>query len=524
MFNKKKKSLRLLRSQLRGAKILRSENRPFFVGNIISNLDNIQLKLSGRDLPKSLVGSHGEHAEVLLRQILLKNHSSICTGVMQSIGQGKPVKVPVPKLWARSLENEGANINHAACSWELYKYSMICLLKGIVKTGMLLLQYKLPSVVRGPHVVFLNLSQQNLPAGNLKKSYDVISWYKRSKLVDADAKIVWAQVNGYHDHQIMPDVYVNRNIFPKVKTVLEYSLFFLKSLWAFGNASIGMLVGKWWYGLLFDESVRLNYVSIVKSNNLAEQYFIPNSNWYHKPLWTYEVERKGSIVSLYYYSTNIEKIEYGGHDIPEPYGLKTMKWNNFIVWDKQQQDFLEKYCPKAKFKIVGPIDYLDCDQAISVDGSGLKIAVFDVTPTRPVIYTRMGCAIPPYYSPELYLNFIGDISLLKKEYDIDLLWKRKRAQSSGMMEKYFTIRVNNIFETVNIKAIEPCISARRLIEKCDAVISMPFTSTSIIAKELGKPSIFYDASSSIEKKESHGIPVLQTREELNKWLLTLKIK
>ena len=48
---------------------------------------------------------------------------------------------------------------------------------------------------------------------------------------------------------------------------------------------------------------------------------------------------------------------------------------------------------------------------------------------------------------------------------------------------------------------------------CDLVISMPFTSTAIIAKELGKPSIFYDASASIEKNESHGIPVLKNKEE-----------
>jgi polysaccharide biosynthesis PFTS motif protein len=52
---------------------------------------------------------------------------------------------------------------------------------------------------------------------------------------------------------------------------------------------------------------------------------------------------------------------------------------------------------------------------------------------------------------------------------------------------------------------------------------MPFTSTAIIAKELGKPSIFYDASASIEKNESHGIPVLKNKEELKNWYRSLNI-
>ena len=81
---------------------------------------------------------------------------------------------------------------------------------------------------------------------------------------------------------------------------------------------------------------------------------------------------------------------------------------------------------------------------------------------------------------------------------IDLLWKQKRIvgrefTSNGFLKKRDRI-INQFFET-----IDSSVSARRLIEECDAIISMPFTSTAIIGKELGKPSIFYDASASIEE-------------------------
>ena len=89
--------------------------------------------------------------------------------------------------------------------------------------------------------------------------------------------------------------------------------------------------------------------------------------------------------------------------------------------------------------------------------------------------------------------------------------------SNGFLKKRDHI-INQFFE-----AIDSGVSARRLIEECDAIISMPFTSTAIIGKELGKPSIFYDASASIEQYESHGIPVLKSKDELKSWYRSLNL-
>ena len=61
-------------------------------------------------------------------------------------------------------------------------------------------------------------------------------------------------------------------------------------------------MGKWWYGFLYKESVFLNYVRLLNNDQLADDYFFSNSNWFYKPLWAYETEKKGSTVSLFYYS------------------------------------------------------------------------------------------------------------------------------------------------------------------------------------------------------------------------------
>ena len=200
-----------------------------------------------------------------------------------------------------------------------------------------------------------------------------------------------------------------------------------------------------------------------------------------------------------------------------------MQWTSFIVWDKQQKDFIMQYCPNAEYKIVGSIDFSDSNIMINDYGSKAKIAVFDVTPYRPIQYIGSGYALPPYWSFELSFKFFSDISSLQKKSNITLLWKKKRKVKYTHINRGFPIMLNKYLDKKNIILVDPEISARKLIEKCDVVISMPFTSTAIIGKELGKPSIFYDASASIEQNESHGIPVLKSKDELKNWYHSLNI-
>jgi len=520
----RKKHFRRLRAQLKGARTLRKENRPFFVEKAVSDLTDVHLGLNEKDFPRSLVGSHSAHAEILLRQILLKNYKRICSLIMQSKGSGEPASLPAPNSWVNSLESGGLQVNQLGSKITLYKFSAFCLLKGFAKTGLLLLQYKLPALAGKPYALFLDLSPNNLPLSGQKKSYDIISWYKSSKIKKPDVQEIWAQIRKKNIHPIPPDVIVCRNIFPCFKKWSNYFQYFYKSFMAFLITCFGMIRGKWWYGLLYEESALLHYVDVLSDQDLAREYLLHNSNWFHKSLWTYEAEIKGSDVCLYYYSTNMEKFNFGVYQKIDDYGLKIMQWNRIIVWDAQQRDYLKQYCPNAEYQIVGLISFSDSDTIINNYGSGVKIAVFDVTPTRPILYTSMGYALPPYWSTELSLKFFSDIASLQTINDTTLLWKRKRTVGHSFINRGFILRLDKYLQEKKIISVDPTISARRLIEKCDVVISMPFTSTSVIGKELGKPSIFYDASASIEQNESHGIPVLKSKDELKNWYHSLNIE
>jgi len=427
--------------------------------------------------------------------------------------------LPIPDSWVCSLESSGINVSRLGCKISLYKFSALSAVKGVAKTALLLLQYKLPAVTGKPYAVFLNLTSNTLPVSGQAKSYDIISWYKKSRIKKPEIQEIWAEVRKTSFRQVSSDIYIYEKIFPHFTKWLNYIQYFYKSCMSIAITFAGTIRGKWWYGPLHEESALLHYVSVFDDQDLAREYFFHNSASFHRPLWTYEAVMKGADVSLYYFSTNIESFQWR-HRRADSDLLKTMQWRNVIVWDKQQRDFLKRYCPGTDYQVVGSIDFADSSTIFKANVLGFNIAIFDVTPTRPVFYTGYGWAIAPYWSEKLAMQFFCDIGKIVDPNKVNLLWKQKRIVNRTFIGKGF-IGKRDLIINKYFTAVDPAMSAKRLIEGSDAVIAMPFTSTAIIGKELGKPSIYYDASGSIVKDNRHGIPVLKNRHELTTWYNTL---
>jgi polysaccharide biosynthesis PFTS motif protein len=49
---------------------------------------------------------------------------------------------------------------------------------------------------------------------------------------------------------------------------------------------------------------------------------------------------------------------------------------------------------------------------------------------------------------------------------------------------------------------------------------MPFTSTALLGREMGKPSIYYDPHGLVQKDDraAHGIPIVTGPDELHAWI------
>jgi len=518
----KKRRFKILLTQLRGAKKLRERDDPFFVANIISDLTEVPLGLKDIDFPKALVGVHTSKAEVLLRQIFLNYYRKICFAVMQSIGNGKPVALPLPSNWIYHLTLNGVNCSTFWCQALLYFSALKQIALGFTIYIYLTVQVNNPKIFACPYVEFLGLEKSNLPIREKKESYDIISWYKESNIRNPHIEKIWVQARVEKKYKQDSDLIISHTVFPAFRSLSSFLRFLIAGATALVISILGVLRGKWWYGFLCAESINLHYVNSLNKECLAVEYFFNNSNWFHKPLWTYEAEKRGALVSMYYYSTNIEAFQIYEYEMKETYGLKSMFWNSFIVWDKQQKDYLKRFCPDSNYRIVGLINFSDSPNTVSINSSFFNIAVFDVTPTRPSFYTGLGMTIPPYYSEQLVLKFFLDIENVTKNKNVNLLWKQKRFVGKAFVSPGFIKKRNQIINR-SLISIEPSVSANYLINHSDAVISIPFTSTAVIGKNNGLPSVYYDASGKLQLKESHGIPVLKSKDELENWWHSLNI-
>jgi polysaccharide biosynthesis PFTS motif protein len=227
---------------------------------------------------------------------------------------------------------------------------------------------------------------------------------------------------------------------------------------------------------------------------------------------------RGSFISFYFYSTNCEAFKLSDVNSTIPYGWCAMSWPKYLVWDEYQADFVRRAVGmQANIVIVGAIWFQSSTKEIS-SLDRVAVAVFDVTPHRASVYCTYGIG-SEYYTPNVALPFLEDVKNVTQRLSAFMVWKRKRniGRIAHPRYRYFS---GQLAEHSHVVIVEPDISTNRIIENCAAVISMPFTSTAVIAREMGKPSIYYDPSGllHLDDRASHGIPILSGVTQLEAWL------
>ena len=297
--------------------------------------------------------------------------------------------------------------------------------------------------------------------------------------------------------------------------------------WGIGAILIAtwdFLRGRWWHALLLNQAALAAQVRMQNPEKLAKDYLFHNSGWIYRPLWTYEAERRGARITFYFYSTNCEAFKRAEGYPPLPYGWQAMNWPHYLVWDKYQADFVRRAVgDKASISVVGQIWFSRSTMEISAfDRNG--VAVFDVTPHRSSRYQTLGLDFE-FYVPETCISFLNDIQQVTEDAGYKMLWKRKRNIGSIAHPQY-RFFAECLSESENVIIVDPDISANRVIEASTLVISMPFTSTALIARELGKPSCYYDSTGLVQKDDraAHGIEIISGPEELKRWLKGVSVE
>jgi polysaccharide biosynthesis PFTS motif protein len=521
----RRRALRRIRQAMRGSRRLREHGNVSRIARLREELTELPLDELPDGASRLLFGSGHHAAETVVRQIVLlrcANHAFV-EAVLRSIGTGRPVRTALPASWRPVLARHGFQVSRL-CGPLFAARATLILAAGLRQVVRLLasesgrkIQSKDVTAVRAAY--FDSLISGNLPCTEQgKRGHDVITWYLNGPGKAELLEEVWHDVSGAPPLSV-GHVRVRSNPAPPCPSGAYATLSFVGWFFAaFALAAVDLLRGRWWHAFVLRDAVLAAAMRLAPEERVARSYLFHNSAWFYRPLWTYEAERRGASVSLYFYSTNTQGVSQNGEACPIGYGWRAMTWPRYFVWDRGQEKFVRRAVgEKPELRVVGVISWLN-ENARLPPTPRPSLAVFDVAPLRPSTFQTLGLE-SDYYSGQAAIGFLQDVLSAAEACSVHVLWKRKREFGPTVHGRYLRV-VAQAERSSALVAIDSGVAAARLIETVDAVVSFPFTSTAIIARELGKPSCYYDSTGTVHPADpsAHGIPVISGRRNLEKWI------
>ena len=495
------------------------------------------LNIKEKCFSKHIFGEGRESAEVVCRQYLLTRVAGLKMNraLLYSLGKpSSPVVYYLPPEWRRIIRTQGFKVASVRTALRWNAFAGMMLAYGALKIVKIFLNGILVSRNRskqqlGSYVYFDGLTTGILPQpGRDGRSHDIITWYMQWAGRGTDIDTLCHGVVGAKPRAVNGTPVVA--IPAPLRSLTRFGSLASFLAWGIGAGLIAtwdFLRGRWWHAILLNQAALAAQVRMQNPERLAKDYLFHNSGWIYRPLWTYEAEKRGARIIFYFYSTNCESFKRPEGYPPLPFGWQAMNWPLYLVWDEYQADFVRRAVGEtANISVVGPI-WFHCSAMEMPAISGRGVAVFDITPTRSSLYQTLGMDFE-FYVPQICITFLRDIQSAAKDSGYLMLWKRKRKlkKESSFAHPSYLSSAERLSESENVIAVDPGISAYRVIEASTLVISMPFTSTALIARELGKPSCFYDPTGLVQKDDraAHGIEIISGVEELTRWLKGLPVK
>ena len=275
----------------------------------------------------------------------------------------------------------------------------------------------------------------------------------------------------------------------------------------------------WKYPYFFSDCLLAYTVKNLRKNDLANNYFFNQSSHIYRPYWTYIAEKKKCNIIFYFYSTNIIELCSKNMNIPDYLGWKSINWSNFYFWNNNQKDYIKRFVKSCNYKITGPINFIPTIKGNNINIDGKYILVFDIRPSRLRLYSFLGKPFD-FYTSSNTIKFINDIYNLTKKYKIKIVIKQKRFIVGGNKLEdptYFNF-LKKISENsdVIVHYGSEGDGLYEIIKKSLITISMPYTSTAIISKEINSNTVYYDPTGILRNDDfiTNNILTLNSKDNL----------
>ena len=515
---------RKTRQIIRGYRLLRKGPDPHLVSRLNCELTLLDLEVQEHKLPAFLLGPEVRRAEIAARQLFLSRlaGSRLNSEILRSIADREhKVAAPVPGTWITKLEQFGLRVEVRKCQGLFALFVLTMLARGIARFLMILTAQAeetthLQTGCR--YAQFCDLAAKNLPARTARPRYDIVSWY-----LGWDGRVehlceVRHTVRGQPNRDLdgVAVMYSRRNLpsLAGVRTRVRYAMWGARAIaWCSWQA----LRGQWLCAVLLEDAALAQQVHCLQPGSLAAEYLFNCSGIIRRPFWTYAAERMGSTVTLYFYSAGLRSCFNGTRPHYET-GLQSMTWARILVFSTHQQEYLAAATDaRVPVTLVPPINFSDVD--IDLPATERRcIAVFDVSPAR-MSYRAPLAPDDDYRVVSVGIRFLEDIYASVLSHGYTMMWKRKRPAHAIYQTGY--VRFAQAFsQRPGVIEVPPDVAAARVIRNCVAVISMPFTSTSVLGDLAGVPSVFYDPTGAVPDIDpaALGVRVVSGTRALDRWL------
>jgi polysaccharide biosynthesis PFTS motif protein len=503
----KKKNFSKRRSINRGYNQLKSEGRLESLRQLQDILTKI--KLSNTSPSTSFFHQGNFDIELSVRQYFALRilGSSFYETVLYSIGSNQSLSCPLPKEWRDALIIHGIKINNFKCVLLWHTHGLLLWGKGVLSElkSIYFLLKKQPNL--GKYIYFNELVDNNISAN--PNRHNIINWYLRWKNRNIEINSICHSACNTSDFKLGKVNIIQTDGLPKLirLELMKYLVFFVYQV----IYSFILLFFKPAYGFLLGESMKLKRVDLANDANLARDYLFHSPHLY-RPIWTYLAEDKGSRILYYDYSTNQGDFKNKhGYPVEEPWHLRS--WSHYLAWDEFHADFIRRHDKhNSVIENVGHIWFSSSGKFADIPLN--SIAVFDVSPSK----FKVNVGGSEYYNYNIVNQFLSDVQSVLNKNNISMAHKIKRTKK--FEHKRYTRRISQLTKELNYIKIYPNIDAFLVIQKTKACISIPFTSTAMIAKQEGKPSVYYDPSGMIQKDDraANDITILSGINELEDWI------
>jgi polysaccharide biosynthesis PFTS motif protein len=507
---------------LRSSYLLRKEN-PRFMMKIWEELSETKIIIKENSISKLIYGKHTKNIEIFTRQKIISWLAGFKLNKLLLIFYSYKIKIifPLPRQFQEVLNFNKFSTNTIS-SLLLYFYGLLeIFFSFIIFVKIVFFEYRNKKFILKPYVYFDNLEKKNLPINTDDKSekYDLITWYASWPENEKVDIIKYGPKNyGRLKYDNLFIDYLKYKL-PPLGSIKKLLL----TVWYFSTLFVSiksLFTRNWINAFNLSDALILKKTSLLEANYLAKNYLFSYSQYIKRPLWTYEAETKGSKITLYNYAASSGgfkgKFGYPHLDL----GISSMTWPRIVTWSQQNTNYLKDNINyKVKFLSSNtPVNFKDEYYDFNAMNKNF-ICVFDIAPYRK-LFRSIWCSEEIIYDFHYTFCFLKDIFDICTKNKINAVWKKKKNDHEFTPSGYKNLTKEIVYNKY-VNLVNSDIAASRCIINCKAVISMPFTSTSEIAKFYSKPNIFYDPKNMIndDDRGAGGTLILHNKKELEDWII-----